>query len=108
MRNNIYIHGYDCDLNIREVFANDFVDLRADGSILDALNDDSTIAAWDINTHSVYLEAGDSIGADTNFLEIDLDASGTLNAVAAQDIYLHEVVGDMHVDMVKSSFGDVG
>jgi Ca2+-binding RTX toxin-like protein len=105
---NIYIHGHDCDLNIKEVFANDFVDLRADGSILDALNDDSTIAAWDINTHTVYLEAGDSIGADTGYLEIDLDASGKLNAVADQDIYLHQIVADMHVDMVRSSFGDVG
>ncbi|MEJ2723028.1 MAG: hypothetical protein P8175_00020 [Deltaproteobacteria bacterium] len=110
---DIYLRGYQCDLSIQEVFANDFVDLRADGSILDALDDDSTTAAWNINAHSVYLEAGTgadtegSIGSATNYLEVDLHGSA-LPAFADQDIYLHDIAGDMYVDEVISFYGSVG
>jgi hypothetical protein len=110
---DIYIRGYQCDLSIQEVFANDYVDLRADGSILDAFEDDSTTAGWNINTHRVYLEAGTgtdtqgSIGSGSNFLEIVLHGEA-IPAFADQDIYLHEIAGDMYVDEVKSNYGSVG
>ena len=114
--NDIYIVGHDSDLGIREVFSNDLVDLRSDKSILDADDDDAVVTAgdWDIHTRFLYLEAGSGTGAEgaigdaANYLEIDLPAGESLLARSDQDIYIHELTGDMIVDEVKSNYGDVG
>ncbi|KPJ89050.1 MAG: hypothetical protein AMJ53_16125, partial [Gammaproteobacteria bacterium SG8_11] len=108
--NNIYIIEDSGDLRINEVFSNDFVDIRADGSILDAADDDPsvTILDWDIKTNVLYLQAGagGTIGADGQFLETDLQG-GVFDALAGQSIFVNEVLGDMRVSEVRSNSGDV-
>ncbi|MBW1949141.1 MAG: hypothetical protein JRJ18_06295, partial [Deltaproteobacteria bacterium] len=97
---DIYLRESDGDLVISEVFSNDSADLRADGSILDAFDDDASTRSWNIYTGTLNLEAGTGldteggIGADGHNLEIDLQ-TGPVTARADQGIYLHETVGDM-------------
>ena len=77
--------------------------LTAGGSILDGLHSDSAKIAANVIT----LNAGGTIGTSTDFLETDMTAGGKLRATASGSIYLHEVLGDMNVDGIKSLHGDV-
>jgi hypothetical protein len=109
---NVYIRETSGDLNVSAVYANDYIDLRAQGSLLDADNDDATTQYWNIYSESAYLEAGASgtIGAAGHFLETDLQgnaSTGAINALAGGSIYLTEVTGDMFVGQVKSISADV-
>jgi len=115
----IYIEEVSGDVRVEEIFANNHIDLRVQGSILDAFDDDGTLEGdtwWNFYTESIYLQAGGSIGASDNYMETDMqnqDAygqwnGGTFNILAGGDIYLHEIVGNMFVNEVKSTGGDVG
>ena len=86
--------------------------LQSGGSMLDGLNSDSAkIAASRISLTAL----GGTIGTLANFLETDAlgtpstgaPATGTITATATGSIYLHETLGDMNVDGIKSTAGDV-
>ncbi|MBD2516808.1 DUF4347 domain-containing protein [Nostoc sp. FACHB-973] len=84
----------------------DDVTLTALGSIVDVLND----AASDVTGENITLTAQNGgIGSSTNFLEIDSSNpnEGALNATAPQDIFITETSGDLNVDKVTSTAGDV-
>ena len=81
-------------------------DLGADGSIVDALDNDFT----KIKAISIILDAGDRIGeagTTPDYLEIDMALSGTVNATANGSIWLSETFNDMNIDTVVSRTGDV-
>ena len=106
--NDIYIVGHG-DMALGEVFCMNIADLRSDGSILDGYDDDVTTADWNVNAKSIYLEAGvnGTIGAAGNFVEINQQVGQPLKALAGQSIFLAEVSGDMLLDEVTSTHGDV-
>ena len=87
------------------------VTLTAPGSIVDALNDpDADVIGRNITLRAI---AG-GIGSANNFVETDLldtiagvPQSGALRADAPQSIYIKEVAGDLRVDHVYSTAGDV-
>ncbi|MEK7247903.1 MAG: hypothetical protein AAB092_05470, partial [Chloroflexota bacterium] len=81
------------------------IHLTATGSssILDGLNSDAPKFAGNV----IELTAGGDIGAATNWLESDHTISGTLHATAAVSIWLREVDGNMNVDRITSTGGDV-
>lgn len=77
--------------------------LLADGSIVDALNSGTP----KIGAGIIDLIAGGAIGELADFLETNLTPSGTLTALATGDIRLHETSGNMGVDFIKTTGGDV-
>ncbi|MFT7227617.1 MAG: hypothetical protein ACI8PW_000192, partial [Methylophilaceae bacterium] len=77
--------------------------LNTGGSILDALDSSSPKIAASI----ISLTAGGSIGALENYVETDLTPDGTLTVLAAGSIYLHETFGNLNVNGIKSTAGDV-
>ncbi|WP_392533892.1 DUF4347 domain-containing protein [Nostoc sp. C117] len=84
----------------------DDVTLTALGSIVDVLND----AVSDVTGENITLTAQTGgIGSSSNFLEIDSSNPnvGDLNATAPQDIFITETNGDLNVDKVTSTAGDV-
>ena len=101
--NDVYISTTG-DLKIAGVQSqNAGVHLTAGGSILDGLNSSAAKLAGNV----IDLSAGADIGASTNWLETDHTFSGTLHATAAGSIWLHEVDGNMNVDRITSTGGDV-
>ncbi|MBD2412394.1 hypothetical protein FACHB389_10860 [Nostoc calcicola FACHB-389] len=95
------------DLRVGSIVSfDDDVTLTALGSIVDALND----AASDVTGENITLTAQTGgIGSSSNFLEIDSSNpnAGALNATAPQDIFITETNGDLNVDKVTSTTGDV-
>ncbi|MFA7063647.1 MAG: calcium-binding protein, partial [Methanomethylophilus sp.] len=102
------------DMIIGPVFSATSADLKASGSILDAFDDDAEapLSKQPVISGDVVLTAGGSIGTDANFVELNLLGSGTtgtgiLTATAAGDIHVQELSGDMLVNTVESTAGDV-
>ncbi|MCP4707532.1 MAG: hypothetical protein GY869_02815, partial [Planctomycetes bacterium] len=102
------------DMLIGKVLSGDTVNLRAEDDIFDAYNDSDftvvniyTADAPDPATGDVYMLAGGQIGQSDNFLDLDLKATGQLDATAGGNVYMNEVVGDMNIGVVESTAGDV-
>ncbi|MGB8167439.1 MAG: hypothetical protein WCF18_08100, partial [Chthoniobacteraceae bacterium] len=97
------------DMNLESAYSESgTVHLEADGSILDALHTGQT----KIKAGRIELVAGDTIGSagtsgNPDFLEIDLVGSGTLTAVATNNIWIAETSGNLNVRDVLSTAGDV-
>jgi hypothetical protein len=100
---NIYIHEIQGNMNIDTLYAPHHIDVRAQGSMLDAFDSD----ALNIKTKTLYFEAGGNVGASNNFLDIDMDADGHVDGKAGGNIYLFETVADMNVGIIESTGGDV-
>ncbi|CAM2780863.1 LEPR-XLL domain-containing protein [Vibrio rarus] len=102
---DIYITEINSDLNIATIYSSGgTVDLQAlNGSILDSFDHEyENIRAQDI---VLTADAG-SIGVLGNLLDINL-TGGVLNASALNDIRLNETDGNLDVDHVESTQGDV-
>ncbi|KPK77738.1 MAG: hypothetical protein AMJ79_02265 [Phycisphaerae bacterium SM23_30] len=100
---SVYIEAVTGDMRVDTVYARNHVLLAADGSIFDAYNTDLK----NIRAHTLNLNAGAFIGEAGNFLEIDLDSTGSVNGAAELDIFIAEVLGDMNVDQIISNEGNV-
>ncbi len=107
--NDLYISQHNSTstagtMNVETVSADTGgVFLVADGSIVDALDSDTPKIAG----NHIELTAGGAIGEAGDFLETNLAPSGTITASAVNDIRLRETSGDMNIDHVLSSSGDV-
>ena len=73
------------------------------GSILDALASDTA----KLSGNRIELTASGSIGTASNALETDLTSLGSIKATATGNIYLYETLGDLNIDVITSSAGDV-
>jgi len=98
------------DLRIESVFSkNGDIYLKADGSIIDALQNNAT----KVFGRKVYLWAGNAIGTDTDALEVhtwysaDQPTAGNLTAYAVNNINLADSEEDMGVRIILSFCGDV-
>ncbi|WP_197231928.1 dockerin type I domain-containing protein [Novipirellula artificiosorum] len=92
------------DLSINQIFSrNASISITADGAILDFFDTDGT----NIRSQGLVLHAGGSIGSIGNPLEINLTDTGTLTAIATQEVVITETVGDMNLRQVLSQAGDV-
>jgi len=84
------------------------LDMLADGSIINKLNQDNQInvIANSINLESVY----GSIGEIDNYIYIDSSNpnNGYLTAKAEDDIYLNEVNNDLNIKLITSNNGNIG
>ncbi len=111
----VYIHGVAVggrpgNLNVESIFsAGGDARLWADGSIIDALNNDFT----KVEAQNVYLNAGgtigDIVGGAINYLDINASQtpSGSLTAAAGGNIWISQTTLDMYVKQVVSDNGDV-
>ena len=113
-KNDIFISEHDGDLSIVEVTSTDGnVTLRSDESILDADNDDLSLSDWNIMARTLTLEAGTggdvrgAIGTASNYLEVEVANGFKVHATGDTGVHLHEVSGDMLIDVVKAHAGDV-
>lgn len=103
-KDSVYITEQAGAMNIDGVYAENHVSLIAAGSILDAYND----ALLNIRSESLNLQAlSGSIGAGSNLLEINLDETGMLTASALSGVYLQETAGNLNVNKVDASAGEV-
>ena len=110
---DIYLTETSYDMRLADLYSGGNIYLITPGSILDAYPDGDPLAnGWKIGAQSAFLQAGDSIGTSTNYVETNL--AGKITANAAQGIFLHEVtgasdtLGTMDVSLVQSAHGDVG
>ena len=93
------------NLNVASVYSQSGgIFLQADGSIVDALNND--FAKLQAQTR-IDLLADANIGETGDYLEIDGVGNATVNAVAAGNIRLFETDGNLNVDQIESTCGDV-
>jgi len=105
-RDSIYLDETSGNLNIESVYSQSGdVSLKAEnGSIVDALNNGWT----KIQANSIDLTAlNGGIGETGDYLEIDAGSAGVLKASAAGYIGIEESAGNMNLDRVASSAGDV-
>ncbi|MCP4887379.1 MAG: hypothetical protein GY904_12290, partial [Planctomycetaceae bacterium] len=107
---DIVITERNGDINVGTMFSQTSdVDLIAEGSILDGINESFV----NIEADDIRLDAGGSIGATGNALDIEARGdgsaigSGLLTATSNGDIYLIETIGDMNVRNVLSRNGNV-
>ncbi|MBL4827019.1 MAG: hypothetical protein JKY66_04785, partial [Spongiibacteraceae bacterium] len=100
---SIHIKSLGTDLYVDTLFSKDSIVLRSDGSILDAYDNDNE----NIDTVSLSLYSAAGIGVDGNALELNQRPDGLLYADAVGSIYLSEVAGDMNIDRITSTTGDV-
>ena len=101
----IHLHAPNDDLNVGTLFARSGgVFLRAAGSIVDGFNTD-----WEnIRANTVELTAENGgIGEAGDYLDVDVNGTGTLKATAQGGIRIAEVFGSMNVDRILSQGGDV-
>jgi len=98
----VNINELSGDLNLNKVTsATNNVILTADGSI-NGLGS----STYDIKGKNITLDSSSGqIGSDSNILYIDSD--GDLKAEAKNDIYIQEISGDMLVDEITSTVGNV-
>src|SRR5262249_33842104 len=99
----VYLSETSGDLLISSVFAGGVVELKADGSILDAFDDDGSSFGpdWNVNSSQLSLQAGTggsgSVGSTGHVLETDLQG-GLLRVLAPGSVFVHELAGDLAVD----------
>ena len=92
------------DMYVADVYAPfGRVELEATGAMYDALGNNLV----KVESQSLYLNVAGSIGAPEDFVEIDQGAMGVVNVQAGGDIFLRDPVGNLNVDEVKSTNGDV-
>jgi Ca2+-binding RTX toxin-like protein len=92
------------DMYVADVYAPfGQVELEATGSMYDALANNLV----KIESQSLSLNVTGSIGTVDDFVEIDQGQMGVVNIQAGGDIFLHDPVGDLNVDEVKSANGNV-
>ncbi|WP_261842146.1 LEPR-XLL domain-containing protein [Aliamphritea ceti] len=104
-RQDIYITEVNSDINVATIYSSSGrVDLNAaSGSIVDGLNHDYE----NIRAQNIVLTAlAGGIGEAGDLLDIDL-TGGTITATARNDIGLNETIGNMNVDHVEATLGDV-
>ena len=104
----IYLVEQNDDMNVEFMFSQSGVEgvhlTALDGSILDALDTDFT----KINANHVVLTAHNGgIGEPGDYLDVDVNGTGTLVADADDDIFVSETFGDMNVEHVQSNGGNV-
>jgi hypothetical protein len=99
----LYLNSVAADLYVDTIYTNNSVTISSDGSILDAYDTDYE----NIDTVDLFLYSSASIGSAANNLELNQRPGGPLFADSTGDIYLAEVAGDMNVNLVQSSTGDV-
>ena len=104
----IYLVEQNDDMNVEFMFSQSGVEgvhlTALDGSILDALDTDFT----KINANHVVLTAHNGgIGEPGDYLDVDVNGTGTLVADADDDIFVSETFGDMNVEHVQSNSGNV-
>ena len=103
-RLGIYLYETAGDLNIDTVYSESgHMALGSESSIYDGIGSDQ----WNIKGLTLDMEAGDAIGTQDDFFDIDLDAEGFINATAAGDIFIAETAGDLNVGQVISTNGNV-
>ncbi len=103
-RLGIYLYETAGDLNIDTVYSESgHMALGSESSIYDGIGSDQ----WNIKGLTLDLEAGDAIGTQDDFFDIDLDAEGFIKATAGRDIFVAETAGDLKVGQVISTNGDV-
>ena len=110
--NDIYMVEREGNMNVASLYAQtgDVHLSTLNGSIVDALNNDfAKIAA-----NNIYLDANnggigetDASGRTTDYLDVDVNGDGILNAEAAGSISVYETLGHMYVDRVGSTGGNV-
>lgn len=98
---SIYLSELGEDLNIDTLFAVNDIVLETPGSILDANND----MLLNIRAGSLEMTAGDEIGAFDNFLDIQLNLTGSLTAEAENDIHIRSL-DTLNIESVTSNTGD--
>ena len=105
--NDIYITATEYDLRLVDIYSNANVYLTADGtgSIFDDNPNSAAAGVWEIGGQSAFLQAGGSIGTSSNYVATDLGQSGKVTATAGQNIYLHQVSGNMNVAAADSTNG---
>jgi hypothetical protein len=92
------------DMYVADVYAPfGRVELEATGSMYDGLGN----SLVKVESQSLSMSVTGSIGTGNDFVEIDQGAMGIVNVQAGGDIFLHDPVGNLNVDEVKSTGGDV-
>jgi hypothetical protein len=96
---DIYLKEVNGDMVLRQVNTLGNIYLLADNNILVAEELDGSI----ITGENITLTAlKGSIGTLDKFITIDTINSGSINAIAKEDIYIRETEGDLRVDKVKA------
>ena len=104
--NDVHITESAGNMNVESVFSQTggaYLTTNA-GSIVDALdhNFENIVA----NT-LVLTTVGGGVGESGDYLEIDLPANAVTTITSAGDVYLNELVGNLNVDVIQSTTGDV-
>ena len=104
---SIYLIETSSDLYIAAITSNlaDVTLTTLSGSMLDAQAD----PASDVTGINLTFVSSNAIGSATNYLEINSSnpSSGLVKASAAASIYMIETSGDLKLDLITSSSGDV-
>ena len=104
---SIYIFEAAGDLSVGVIISNNGdVHLLSTGSILD---NDNTDSANVIGRSITLTSLTGSIGMEDNFLDINsaVNATGKVDAQAAESIYISEAAGNLSVGVIVSDNGDV-
>ncbi|HHU63567.1 MAG TPA: hypothetical protein GXZ32_05095, partial [Clostridiales bacterium] len=100
---SIYIYEVDSTMDLGLVISIDGdVYLKGLESILDGENKDNVNV---IGNHITLVSLKGGIGTKDNF--VNIVALGILNAKTVKSIYIYQMVGDMNLDVVTSTGGDV-
>ena len=104
-QDDIHIFESSGNMNVETMFSEfGSIHLKAQGSIFDALDTDFTKMAAD---HIELTAVTGGIGQSGDYLELDIRGTGTIVANAATNIYLAENFGNMYVEHVESTGGNV-
>jgi hypothetical protein len=106
---SIYIEEADGNINVDTLFSREQIALLADGSIVDAFNDN----ALNISADGITLTAGGSVGEDDNALDVAVVEGAVVDVDAGGDVALngettHLAIGSINADNVQIELGTAG